>query len=295
MGRPLFDRPIIIIGCSRGGTTIMYRNLAEHPATWSLYEESYQIIYDHHPLDPENGDRLADPPSGAVADAIVQALHDEAHNREVFQDTPVLRWVPPRLIKSPLNRLYKRPPLRFVEKTPANALRVPFLAALFPDARFIFVVRRAEAVISSLMEGWKRWSGTGSGTWAFDKWHYVAPPGWQEWTGRPLEEICAFQWVQATGTARTDLEEHCPERFLMVRHEEAVARPLEVYGRILEFCDLPRSAYVDRLLADQEHRHFTYGGSAPRPAKWKELHGDEVERVRPMFRGLMAELYPDGP
>jgi hypothetical protein len=293
MSGALFDRPVIIIGCSRGGTTITFRNLAEHPATWSLYEESWQIIYDHHPLDPEAGDRLEAPPTPEVAEAISRALYDEAHNREVLQDTPLFRAIPTRLIKSPLNRLYKRPPLRFVEKTPANALRIPFLAALFPDARFVFVVRRAEDVISSLMEGWKRWSGTGTGAWSYGKWHYLAPPGWQEWTDRPLEEICAFQWVEATRTARADLQEHCPDRFLMVRHEDAVARPHQVYGRILDFCQLPPSPHLDRLLTEQEKRHFTYGGSAPRPEKWKELHRAEVERVRPMFRDLMAELYPD--
>jgi hypothetical protein len=293
VSRALFDRPIIVIGCSRGGTTILYRNLAEHPATWSLYEESWQIIYDHHPLDPELGDRLEGPPTPEVADAIARAMYDEAHNREVFQDTPLLRAIPSRLIKSPLNRFYKRPPLRFVEKTPANALRIPFLAAMFPDARFVFLVRRAEDVISSLMEGWKRWSGTGNGAWSYGKWHYLAPPGWQEWTDRPLEEICAFQWLEATRTAWQDLQEHCADRFLTVRHEEAVARPHQAYGRILEFCELPPSPHLDRLLAEQESRHFTYGGSAPRPEKWKTLHAAEVERVRPMVRDLMAELYPD--
>jgi hypothetical protein len=295
MARPLLDRPIIVIGCSRGGTTLMYRNLAEHPSTWSLYEESYQIIYQHHPLDDEAGDRLDQPPTPEVAEAITRALYDQAHNRDLLQDTPVLRRIPRRLIKSPLNRLYKRPPIRFVEKTPANALRVPFLAAMFPDARFVFVVRRAEAVISSLMEGWKRWSGTGHGEWSYGKWHYLAPPGWREWTDRPLEEICAFQWLEAMRTARDDLQRHCPDRFLMVRHEDALARPREVYGRIVGFCDLPASTHFDRLLSAQERRHFTYGGSAPRPEKWRDLHGAEVERVRPMVRELMAELYPDGP
>jgi hypothetical protein len=291
----LFTRPILVIGCSRSGTTLLFRNLAEHPLTWSLYEESRHIFYRHYPFHPQLGDRVAEPPSAAVARDMLGSLYREAHNKEFFRDRAILKHIPRKVLQRPLSRLYKRPPIRLVEKTPPNCIRVPLLAALFPDALCVYIVRRAESVISSLMEGWKIWSGGGRGGWSYTDWHYVAPPGWQEWTDRPLQEICAFQWIEANHIARRDLEEHYAGKFLMVRHETAMTRPQETYQEIREFCELPESEHYDRLVAEASERVFTHGGSTPRRGKWRELHEAEVESVRPMFQPLMDELYPEPP
>jgi hypothetical protein len=292
MPRRPIDRPIIIIGCNRSGTTLLFRNLAEHPFTWSLYDEGQEVYYRHYPIHPQLGDRLTEPPTPHVAQAITEELYARAHNKEVFKDRGVLRLLPRKLLQQPVSRLYKHAPIRLLEKTPANSLRVPFLNALFPDARFLFIVRRAEDVISSLMEGWENWSGTRGQPWKYGKWHYLVPPGWQKWTGRPLAEICAFQWIEANRTAWQDLKEWCSGRYLMVRHEDALSQPRAAYSEILSFCELPPSRHLQRMLAAQEQRVFTQGGSEPERDKWRRLHGEDIEGVRPMFRELMAELYP---
>jgi hypothetical protein len=41
-----------------------------------------------------------------------------------------------------------------------------------------------------------------------------------------------------------------------------------------------------------EQRVFTHGGSRPRAGKWRELHGQEIERARPLFQELSQRLYP---
>ncbi len=289
---PLLERPILVIGCNRSGTTLIFNNLAEHPSTWGLYEESQHIFYRHYPIHPEMGDRIADAPTPEVADAITRAFYDEAHNKEVLKDLPVLRLISRKLLQRPMNRLYKRPPLRLVEKTPANSLRIPFLARLFPEARILFVVRRAEDTISSLMEGWKNWSNTGSGPWIYGEWHYLVPPGWRAWTHRQLAEICAFQWVESNRTALQDLEEHCRGRYLVVRYEDTMAEPVAAFERIRQYCELPESPYYEQLAQKLEQRVFTHGGSRPRAGKWRELHGEEIEHARPLFQELSDRLYP---
>ena len=290
----LLDRPVLVIGCNRSGTTLIFNNLAEHPETWSLYEESQHIFYRHYPIDPETGDRIVDPPTPDVAESITRAFYREAHNKERFKDLPGLRFIPRKLLQRPLNHLYKRPPLRLVEKTPANSLRIPLLARLFPDARILFVVRRPEDTISSLMEGWKHWSNTGRGTWVYGEWHYLVPPGWQAWTGRSLAEICAFQWVQSNRAALEDLDRHYPGRYLLVRYEDTVDRPVAEFERIRQYCELRESRYYDGLVRRIEQRVFTHGGSKPRAGKWRDLHGEEIDRARPVFQELSDQLYPDG-
>ncbi|MBK7216095.1 MAG: sulfotransferase [Candidatus Promineofilum sp.] len=46
--------------------------------------------------------------------------------------------------------------IRLLEKTPENCLRLPFLQALFPDARVLFLVRDGRANVHSLLEGWRQ-------------------------------------------------------------------------------------------------------------------------------------------
>jgi sulfotransferase family protein len=44
---------------------------------------------------------------------------------------------------------------RFVEKTPANSLRIPYLFELFPDASVVVMHRNPCDVINSLITGWR--------------------------------------------------------------------------------------------------------------------------------------------
>jgi hypothetical protein len=221
-------------------------------------------------------------------------LYSTAHNKEYLKDHTVGKLVPRKLMQRPIVNFFKTPPIRLVEKTPANCLRIPFLAKLFPDARFIFIMRKGEDVVSSLMEGWKRWSGTDRTTWSFTKWHYLVPPGWQSWVGKRLEEICAFQWVEANTTAWADLNEHCQGRFIMARHEDLLAKPQLEYEKIQDFCELPPSKYFMAQLDSLTKRVYTTGGSAPRPEKWKDLHYTEITSILPLLEPLNKQFYPHG-
>ncbi|NJD21021.1 MAG: sulfotransferase, partial [Gemmatimonadetes bacterium] len=197
-----------------------------------------------------------------------------------------------------------RAPLRLVEKTPANCLRIPLLADLFPDGRFIFLMRRPEDTISSLMEGWRR----GNARVIFERdsrvqdpalrsarWLYLVPPGWKDWLARPLAEICAFQWTTSVATALSDLQRHCAGRVLLLRHEDALRSPAETYRSVLDFCEIPPSRYFDSQFRVLQGVAHTHGGSAPAPGKWKEQHGREIEAVRGTFADLAREFYGSTP
>jgi hypothetical protein len=280
----VLQKPVIVIGCNRSGTTLLFNNLSAHPDTWSLYIESQDIFYRHYPVHPQCGDRLDEPPSPEIARDIPNYFYRQSHNKEYFKDSPILRHIPRKVLQRPLNPLYKRSPIRLVEKTPANSLRIPFLVKLFPDARFIFLVRRGEDVVSSLMEGWKNWSGTGTDPWRFGRWHYLVPPDWQAWRDRPLQEICAYQWISSTMTAWEDLNRLRSGDFLLLRHEDLMTDPQAGYRRIVDFCELGDSPYFWSQIGKIRRRVFTTGGSAPRPDKWRDLHEQEIESVRDRLR-----------
>ena len=79
-----------------------------------------------------------------------------------------------------------------LEKTPKNALRVPFLDACFPDAIFIYLYRDPRETLGSMMEAWL--SGAFQTYpelpgWEGPPWSLLLVPGWRELIGTPLPEL----------------------------------------------------------------------------------------------------------
>ena len=92
-------------------------------------------------------------------------------------------------------------PYCFIEKTPGNALNIPFILKIFPQARFLVLFRKPEDTISSLMEAWK--NSEKSDQFISHKnlpglhllyWCFLLPQKWEKMTGKSLAEISAFQW-----------------------------------------------------------------------------------------------------
>ncbi len=100
-----------------------------------------------------------------------------------------------------------------VEKSPPNIVRARFLQALFPDAAFLFIVRHP-AIVSLAQH--KR-------------------------GGVPIETLLAH-WAVAHERLTQDLP--ALRQGLVIRYEDLVAAPADVYGRILKWAELP--AYTPR-------------------------------------------------
>jgi hypothetical protein len=99
-------------------------------------------------------------------------------------------------------------------KTPSNSYRLPFLRRLLPRARFriLHLTRNAAASINGLRDGWCHHGfyshrlpaqlniagySDAFPRWGRYWWKFDLPPDWQEWTERPLVDVCAFQWLSA--------------------------------------------------------------------------------------------------
>jgi|GEM_PF-5377703 len=122
--------PLIIIGAPRSGTNALRDALTSLPdlATWPCDE--INPIWRHGNLNSPH-------------DALTPA-----------QATPQVR----RFIRRAFERLWQDQgkPAVVVEKTCANCLRVPFIDAILPEARFIHITRNGLDVAASAA---KRWQG----------------------------------------------------------------------------------------------------------------------------------------
>ena len=261
------ERPIFIVAAPRSGSTLLFETLAVSEELCTLGGEAHWLVEGLPQLRPgapgvESNRLDATHVSGPVA----------AHIREQLilhlQDSRG-RPVPPASA------------LRLLEKTPKNALRIPFLNELFPDALFVFLWRDPRENISSIMEAWRsgNWK-TYNGLPDFDgPWSLILPPGWPAQRGRNLEEIAAFQWQATNDLLLDDLERLPPGRWCCVSYADVIARPSAVIERLCNFADIAFPGSVQaRVSAPLPLSRFTQ--TPPRAEKWR--HNEEaVMRVLP--------------
>lgn len=127
--------------------------------------------------------------------------------------------------------LFDRP--RFVSKTPRNLLRMRYLQAIFPNARFVHLLRDGRAVAASILKR-RRASEEND-----DAWWGVKPPDWQEMRGAPPIVQCAWIWVRCLEIAERDAEEAVePDRYRTLRYETFVRSPGPILERLLAALDL---------------------------------------------------------
>ncbi|MEB3164002.1 MAG: sulfotransferase [Prochlorothrix sp.] len=280
---PQFDRPIFIVSTPRAGSTLLYETLSQFPDLWSIGEESHDAIEGIPELHPAShgypSNRLT---AAAATPAVTQLLKQRFTQKLQDRRGEAFLALPPE----------QRPTsIRFLEKTPKNALRVPFLRATFPDARFIFLYREAKENISSLMEGWRSRrfiSYYNLPGWAAGDWSFFLPPDWPQLATATVAEIAARQWAVANGQILEDLAAIDRRHWCFVPCAELVRQPRQTLKRISDFADLTWDPELDAKVADTlPVSKMTL--SAPSPDKWRK-NGQDILAVLPQIQPLIDRL-----
>lgn len=126
--------------------------------------------------------------------------------------------------------------------------RSGFLSAVYPEARFVHVVRDGRAVANSFlqMDWWSGWGGPARWSWG------PLPARYDEmWRGsdRSYVTLAGLNWrilIDAFEAARALVPE---ERWLEIRYEDVLADPAGGLREVLAFCGLTPSAEFDAGLA----------------------------------------------
>jgi len=189
---------------------------------------------------------------------------------------------------------------RFVDKTPPNCLRIPYLDALFPDASYVFLRRRGADNVNSLIEAWRARPRfvkyrlpeplTGLGELSGDRWSLALVPGWRELREASLEEICAHQYIACNEAVLDARETMDSERWLDVAYEDLVASPVEQLGRLYEWLDLPFTGGAEQYAAGLAGNLARTTLTAPRPDKWREQNAEAIERILPLLAPVQHRL-----
>lgn len=267
------DRPVIVLGCSRAGTTVVYKTLSESPELGTLQRETHDFWVDLHPLDEKHWNTHA-------LDAADASAKDRDHVARYFYT-----WTGRR---------------RWVDKNNQNGLCVPYLRALFPDAIFVYVKREPGDNINSLIEGWGKpdkyatWSGVFPETVAIDngrytRWCFFLAEGWRDYLRAPIEDVAAFQY-QAINRAILDARTSVPKgQWVEVFYEDLVRDPVAGYQKLYADCGLAFTPAVRAHCEQVLSKPYDVFGEIELD-KWKK--GRNRERVERVL-GRVADVAQD--
>ena len=265
--RARLREPVFIIAAPRSGSTLLFETLARSQHLFTLGGEAHELIEGMPELQPgapnvESNRLEAEHASEPVAARIRAAILDKARNA-AGEPIPATGEV------------------RFLEKTPKNALRIPFIDRIFPDARYIVLWRDPRENLSSIIEAWRSgyWK-TYNGLPGFEgPWSLLLPPGWREMAGRPLETIAAFQWETTYRIVLDDLAHIENDRWTTVSYAQLVGNTAATIRALCEFIGVPFDAELERHVQSPLPLS-RYTLSVPEPGKWRRNEA-LVKRVLP--------------
>ena len=267
-------RPIFIVGTGRSGTTVLGTVLSLHPQVGFLNEPK-ALWHEIYPYEDVIGSysrgrahyRLD---ASQVSDEIIERAH------RVYG---FYLW----LTRSG----------RVVDKYPEMIFRIPFVRAIFPEARFVFIVRNGWDTTRSI-DRWSDRAGENIGDelhdwWGIDsrKWHCLVDDiaAKHPTHANHVDDLhaidrhidrAALEWALTMDEGRKYLNSSDP-LFHLVRYEELTRYPRETLTRLLAFADLSQDEAVLR-----------YGEKtlAPVPARDKVFLNP---LVAPLFKKMMRE------
>jgi hypothetical protein len=280
------SQTVIILGAARSGTKYLRDVLATAPnAACVPYDINYIWRFGSE---------------GHLNDALPASLVTDSKARFIRAQVHRLAAIDPSA------------PTVVFEKTVGSTLRVPFVDAVFPEAKFIHLVRDGRAVTESAMRQWQEpmnWrrlfekarglplQNLGYAGWFatnFAKGLFSGRGGGRVWgprypgidedvaRGRDLAEICAEQWRASVAAAREGLRAIPVERQITIRYD-ALVGGTDALGNVAEFCGLEN---VDDVL--QAHRARVI---AKADDKWRTaLSAGQKAKVEAIVAPLQREL-----
>jgi hypothetical protein len=276
---PAGPDPVFVLGCSRAGTTVTFETLA---ASGAFVHFDYEL--------PQFWNSLVGPATnGWASEAAAAADATPAHRARA--------------------RAYyhaRLGPGLVLDKTCINTLRVGYLHALFPRARYVFIQRDGRDNVSSMIDGWRL--GRMDGGFGLEKflgpsptpvainggefreWHFFLPPGWRDYNTASLEEVCAFQWLSANRLALEARAQIPAAQWTTLRYEDIFERPVDMFRAVFTRLELPFSTALEARCAALAERPTSIVKGAPRKQKWKEHNPDAIARILPRIAPMLTAM-----
>ena len=263
------DRPVFLVGMPRSGTTIVFERLAAHPdLAWpSNYADMWPGLLSANLLRPllDNpllrlrgnkkqygkvrfGNRFLPQPDEAYTFWERYAASDFRLGYLLGREAPAAERERVHRAVSKLLRYQRKSRLAAKLTGPG---RIHYLHSLFPDARFIHLIRDGRAVVHSLLNVgfWQQKGGFDGPFW------HGGPPAeelepWHR-ADRDPGVLAAIQWAFVVRSTRAEAATLPPSQYREVRFEDFVADPDRTLTGMLQFGGLSERAFADATQPDR--------------------------------------------
>ena len=278
-----FGDPLIIVSVPRAGSTLLFEQLQRLEGFCSIGGESHAIFNAFPHLRAANT---------ALDSGCLNESHADPRTCEQIRrcfaflmgDHQGRRYL--RLNPRPTN-------IMLLEKTPRNALNIPFLLELFPRARFVFLHREPPQNISSIIDAWHDGLQTGRFVtfrdlpdWDRPAWCFLLPPGWRRLKGKALADIAAFQWSVGNRIILEELQRLPAERWMTTSYEQLTSEPSATLRDIAGFAGLQ---LPDLAPGKQSLPLSRTTLTPPHPDKWRR-HSEAIDRVSDEWRPVAERI-----
>jgi hypothetical protein len=249
------NKPIIIVGTGRCGSTVFHRLLAKHPNVMWL-----SGFCDRYPARPEWNRRAVTAVNNPVLRPLLRGRVQPGECYDFWDQYAYGFSEPCRdLLRTDVTTRVRKQILAAMGTmlTPARHRlllkitgwpRLGYLDEIFEDARFVHLIRDGRAVASSLLhvDFWRGWYGPQG--WRAG---LLSPEDQATWEGydRSFVALAGLEWriqMRAMEAARKAVDE---ARFLEIKYETFCEQPMETCRRVLGFVELSSSAAFEREVA----------------------------------------------
>lgn len=144
--------PLFIVGCERSGTTMLQKLFSKHPEMWVPREETFFFprVYPDFKKLIESG-RRADASALVSKVSLVRKWQVKVTESDLHSETAVEAYAE-AIDTVMMRKAQAEGKRRWSEKTPSYVFSIDLLNQMFPDARFLFVVRDGRDVCLSLSQ-----------------------------------------------------------------------------------------------------------------------------------------------
>lgn len=292
-------KPIFFVGMGRSGTTIIFETLTQHPdlawpSNYCEWMPRYLFMNALVPLVDRIGLRGHKKQYGrAIPGNRYLPQPDEAYNfwdyytqenfsYDYLNDVKARPETADRVRGAVARLAHWQRKSRFAAKFTGPG-RIAFLASIFPDARFIHVIRDGRPVVQSLLrqDFWRNKGGLERPFWDGTPKHIL-----QEWesSGRDADVLAALQWRHIVQTIRSDAARLPGNSYMELRYEDFVADPEQALKSIYHFSEL---SLPEGIANAPESKNGSFRNMNE---KWREMDKERIDRITDAMQPMLQEL-----
>jgi len=231
--------PIFIIGCARSGTSILgeffeNNSQCQYYFDEDIWDPNFNNLIKKTRTSLIRGTKFsANKPMRKLIQKVSNSFssNNEDKNQSLTEDD-VTNEVIIQTEKA-ISALSKD---RFVIHGPKHSIQIKFIKKLFPDAKFLHIIRDGRDVTCSLKRGMED-----------NLWVHHKPPGWKKFQNKPTLKKCAWLWNETINIINKDSNQIPSEDFLEIKYEDLVNEPEKTMRHVFEKFGIPYEKHQKEL------------------------------------------------